>query len=144
MRKGGEVHLQLDHVLVKVKERNEEYLKAVALQIQAETKLKIQQNGQIDVGFMINSVYTLSKRGDTYNEANASGQYKSGRTGKTVVRKLAPKQGLPSHALAATVVGAEYAIWQEEKKSFLYAAAEKVSNDVKGTAEKVYKEGLKE
>lgn len=144
MPKGGEVKLRLDHVMVRVKERNEEYLEVVALQIQAETKLQIQQNGQIDVGFMINSVYTLSKRGDTYNEANATGQYKSRRTGKTVVRKLAPKQGLPSKAIAATAVGAEYAIWQEEKKPFLYPAAEKVANELKGTAEKVYKEGLNE
>ncbi len=141
--KGGEVKLRLDHVLVKVKERSETYLEAVALQIQAQAKVKIQQNGQLDTGFMVNSVYTLSKRGDTYSSANQSGSY-VGKNGKQAVRKIAPKATLPSNAKAATVVGADYAVFQEEKKSFLFAASEIVANELKGSAEKVFKEGLHE
>jgi hypothetical protein len=134
MPNGGQVKLYLDHVLVKVNSRSEEFLEGVALQIQAETKVKIQQNGQIDTGFMLNSTYTVSKRGDTYSAANQSGQSPG--------RKLAPKASLPGNAKAATVVGAQYAIYQEARKSFLYAAGEKVANQVMGSAEAVYKEGL--
>jgi len=143
MAKGGLVKFYLDHVLVRVNSRSEEFLEGVALQIQAETKVKIQQNGQIDVGFMLNSTYTVSRRGDTYSAANQSGQY-SNKQGGSVPRKLAPKASLPGNAKAATVVGAQYAIYQETKKSFLYAAGEKVAGQVRGSLEAVYKEGLSE
>lgn len=137
----GKVQFYLDHVLVTVNQRTEEFLEAVALQIQAETKVKIQQNGQIDSGFMLNSVYTVSKRSDTYAAANPTGQY-TNQQGQSVVRKIAPKATLPGKALAATVVGADYAIYQEARKSFLYAAGEKVASEVKGSATKVFKAGL--
>lgn len=143
MPKGGQVKLYLDHVLVKVNSRSDEFLEAVALQIQAETKVKIQQNGQIDVGFMLNSTYTVSKRGDTYSAANQSGRY-SNQQGQSVTRNLAPKASLPGNAKAATVVGAQYAIYQEAKQSFLYAAADKVAGQVSGSVDAVYKEGLSE
>jgi len=143
MPKGGQVKLYLDHVLLKVNSRSEEFLEAVALQIQAETKVKIQQNGQIDVGFMLNSTYTVSKRGDTYSAANQSGQY-SNQQGGSVSRKLAPKASLPGNAKAATVVGAGYAIYQEARKSFLYASSEKVAGQIKGSVDAVFKEGLNE
>lgn len=141
MAKNGEVRLYLDYVLVRVNSRAEEFLEAVALQIQAETKVKIQQNGQIDTGFMMNSTYTISRRSETYSAAFPSGAYASTQ-GRSVPRRLAPRATLPANAKAATVVGAEYAIYQEARKSFLYAAGEEVANQLKGTAEQVFKKGL--
>lgn len=143
MAKGGKVKFYIDHVLVRVNSRSEEFLEAVALQIQAQTKVNIQQNGQIDVGFMLNSTYTVSRRGDTYSAANQSGRFVDSK-GQSVSRKLAPKASLPRHAMAATVVGAGYAIYQEVRKSFLYAAGERVAGQIRGSVEAVYKRGLSE
>jgi len=142
MAKGGEVRLQLDHVRVQVAKASDDYLEAIALQIEAQTKVNIQKNSQIDTGFMMNSVYTVSKKLSTYGTANKDGDYQSTKTGQTVRRKIAPQVTLSGNARAAAVVGADYAIFQEAKKPFLNPAAETVANQTKGTAEKVFKEDL--
>ena len=141
MAKGGDVKLFLDHVLVKVAAVSDKALEALALQIEAETKVNIQKNGQIDTGFMLNGTYVVTKNGSTFNNANQSGSY-ANREGKTVKRQIVPQQTLPGNAAAAVSVGAQYAIWQEEKKPFLYPAAERVASQAKGTVERVFREGL--
>ena len=139
--RGGEVRLYVDHVLLKVSAASDKALTAVALQIEAQVKANIQRNGQIDTGFMLNSTYTVSKKSSTYNHANTTGLY-TDKKGKTSVRALAPEQELPEHASAGTAVGAEYAIYQEDIKPFLYPAAETVASQVKGSLEKVYRKEL--
>ena len=57
-----------------------------------------------------------------------------------VDRSLAPEQRLPRDATAGVVVGANYAIYQEVRKSFLYKAAEKVAREAGGTLEAKYRE----
>jgi len=139
MAKGGEVKMYLDHVQVKVAAVSDKALEAVALQIEAQTKVNIQKNGQIDTGFMLNSTYVVTKNSSTYK--SASGSF-TNREGKTVQRQIAPQQTLPGNAKAAVSVGADYAIYQEVKKPFLYPAAETVAGQVKGTVEKVFKKEL--
>lgn len=140
--KGGEVKLHLDHVTMKVAAASDAALEAVALQIEAQTKANIQRNGQIDTGFMMNSTYTATRKRSTYDHANPTGVY-TNRQGETVRRAMASEQTLPENASAACAVGADYAIWQEEQKPFLYPAAETVAGQVKGTVEQVFKKELK-
>ena len=135
----AKVNLNLDHVLVKVRGATDAALEAIALQIEGVTRVNIQRNGQIDTGFMVNSVYSVSKRSTTYGDTRGSGT-QTNRQGQGVLRKIAPPANLPSHASAAVAVGAEYAIFQELKKPFLFPAAETVAGYAEGTAEKVYKE----
>ncbi len=143
--KGGEVKLQLDHVLVKVNSASDDFLAKTAFQIEAAAKVNIQSNGQIDTGFLLNSVYTLARAkhtGATTRDATwQNGQYPN-RKGELVRRRRQPRQTL-GNSRVAVAVGADYAIHQEALKSFLYAAGETVASQVKGTAEKVFKEGLK-
>ena len=141
MAKGGDVKMYVDHVLVKVAAVSDKALEAIALQIEGQTKVNIQKNGQIDTGFMLNSTYVVTKGGSTFSNANQSGTY-TNQEGRTVKRQIVPQQTLPGNAAAAVAVGAQYAIYQEEKKPFLYPAAETVAAQAKGTAEKVFREGL--
>lgn len=140
----GKVTLYLDHVRVKVDGATHQFLAAIALQIEAQTKVNIQRNGQIDTGFMLNSTYTVSKQTNTHSHAFQSGAYASRKSNSIVQRQLAPKVELPSNARAACVVGALYAIFQELKKPFLYPAAGTVAGQVGGQAEKVFREFLQD
>lgn len=145
MVKGGKVNLHVDHVMVKVRDASDSFLATVAFQIEAETKVSIQRNGQIDTGFMLNSVYTLARAqhtgASTRDSTWTNGVY-TNRKGQAVRRRREPRQTLGG-AQAAVVVGADYAIYQEAKKPFLYPAAVKVASQVKGTAEQVFKKELK-
>ena len=124
--KGGYTDFDIPHVLLAIENASEKAGHKLALQIEAKTKVNIQQNGQIDTGFMLNSTYTVSRNADTYGQADSSGRYQN-LEGYDVERKIAPQVKLPSDAVAACAVGAEYAIYQEVKKSFLFAAAENVA-----------------
>ena len=135
----AEVHLKLDHVNVVVEKATDEALAALALQIEGQTTANIANNNQIDTGFMMNSVYTISRRDSTYKDADPTGEYRSRKTGQQVERKLAPEERLPSDAAAAVIVGAAYAIYQEVQDSFLFKAAEQVARDAEGICEPVYR-----
>jgi len=143
MANGGKVTMYTDHVLLKVAAVSDKALEAVALQIEAQTKVNIQRNGQIDTGFMLNSTYTVTSQGSSFGNTNPSGSY-ANRNGESVPRKIVPQQTLPANAKAACVVGAEYAIYQELKNPFLYPAAVDVASQVKGTVDKVFKAALQE
>lgn len=141
MAKNGEVRLFLDHVLIKCAAASDRALEAAALQIEAQTKVNIQRNNQIDTGFMMNSTYVVTSRASTYDQTDPSG-LEYDRFGNIVERNIAPEISLPDSARAAVVVGAEYAVYQEDRKPFFYPAAEAVSAQIKGTAEKVFKDEL--
>lgn len=141
MAKGGEVKFYLDHVLIKCAAASDRALEAAALQIEAQTKVNIQRNNQIDTGFMMNSTYVVTPRMSTYDQTTPSGT-EYDRFGRIVERNIAPEAPLPDNARAAVVVGAEYAVYQEDQKPFFYPAAESVAQQIKGTAEQVFKENL--
>lgn len=130
-----------DQVVVQVNNATDRSMKEVAFGIEAGTKAKIQANGQIDTGFMMNSTYTIVRsQGSSYGQAWGSGKYRSRKTGQTVQRNLASQRSLPSSDVAAAiVVGADYAIYQEQRRSFLYAAAEAIVRSVGGTVQQVFK-----
>ena len=140
-KSGGETKFYLDHVLIKCAAASDRALEAAALQIEAQVKVNIQRNNQIDTGFMMNSTYVVTPSGSTYDQTDASGT-QFDRFGNVVERNIAPEVPLPGNARAGVVVGAEYAVYQEDKKPFFYPAAETVAGQIKGSVEKKFKEDL--
>lgn len=132
------VTMHLDHVNVIVAKATEEALAKLASQIEGQTKANIADNDQIDTGFMMNSVYAISRRDSSYTAADPSGEYRN-KVGESVKRKLAPEERLPNDAAAGVIVGAVYAIYQETRDSFLFKAAEKVAGQAGGICEPVYR-----
>jgi len=148
MDEGVEVKLYLDHLQVVVEEATEKVLKQLGFRITERAQLNIRTNDQIDTGFMVNSIYPVWKDGSGYGQARAEaeGQTMSKRTGKQVDQSenMAPEESLVEDAVAAVVVGANYAIFQEAANPFLYPAAEAAAGEFGGEATAIYKEELPE
>ena len=81
-----------DNLLPEIRQNIDAILTEVAIAIEAQTKINIVDNGQVDTGFMLNSA-----------------GHEPAKDGK-----------------AAAFVAAEYAIYQEARRSFLYKAGEQV------------------
>lgn len=96
-----------------------EMIAAAALLVEGQTKVNINQNGQVDTGFMVNSVYAVGPGVNTYGPAAVPG-------------KLANGAAVPTPAGAVVGVAAEYAIYQEERLPFLYPALETVAGRMGG------------
>lgn len=121
-----------ESVIAKIKDATQEELSAFAFQLEGLAKVAVQENRQIDTGFMLNSIYTVTKSGSSsYGKASRTGEY-TGRDGGKVKRKIAPERKVPEKAAAIVAVGASYAIYQEEKKSFLYRAAKTAASQKSG------------
>lgn len=132
MAKKAKVEMHLDHVMLRVEGATDKVLHAVALQVEGTSKRNIVSNDQVDTGFMLNSIYTESKRGSTFGETWAGPE-----------GAKAPKVQLPKLFSAAAVhVSAVYAIFQEMMNSFLRTAAEEVAGQVRGIADPVYRKAL--
>jgi len=141
---GVEVTMYLDHVEVVVEEATAEVLKQLAYRIVERTQGNIRSNDQIDTGYMVNSIYPIWKDGSSFLEAASAAESmpdvsKKGygsRAGRTVINET-----LEAGASAAVVVGANYAIYQEVQKPFLYPAAELTtgSGEFEAEAQQIYK-----
>jgi hypothetical protein len=137
------VKFRYNAVKLSLKNATDETLAKVAMQINAQTKVNIQLNGQIDTGFMLNSVYSITPGNNTFGSAWQTGEYLSRKSGEQEPRTLVRQASLPAGAKAATCVGAEYAIYQEEKHPFLFRAGQQVARQVKGaTIKKIFLENL--
>jgi len=129
-------------VMAAINDATEDFIEAIAYQIEAVTKKNISETpsaghtGLIDTGFYLNSVYVVTPRGDSYGQTDDSGTYKN-RQGKEVERRIAGKMGLPSDAAAVVVIGAEYAIYLEIDHAPLYRAAEQVIGNAGKLIEKI-------
>lgn len=100
-------------------------LRSGAALIEQQTKLNIQANGQVDTGMMINSVYFASDGESTYQDAA------NGAMGAKPDGVIAPEADVPNGG-ALVGVGAEYAIFQEERQPFLYPAVVDVASKMQG------------
>lgn len=100
---------------------SQELLEAMAYQTEANAKAHVVRNNQVDTGFMLNTIYTITRQGSGYGQTDKNGAYKSKKTGQMVQQEKAPEAKLVEGAGAATVAGASYAIFQEQRNSFLYA-----------------------
>jgi hypothetical protein len=116
---------------MQVAEAQELMVDKAAFMVEAQTKLNIQANQQIDVGFMLNTVYVITPRSDTYSVAWKSGHWYSPKAGQTVQRDLASPQNAPPDG-AVVAVGAIYALYQELKLPFLYPALARVAGSMGG------------
>lgn len=136
-------HLYLDHVLTVVREASQKALEAVALQSEGRAKVKVRDNDQIDTGFMLNAIYTVTPRGSGYAAAQSAAEEltHSRRTGQDVdhAGDMAPERTLPEGVAAAVVAGANYSIYQEVRQSFLYAGAAEAAREAEGTCERVFR-----
>lgn len=135
MSKDGETKLYLDKIKITIKDATQQVLEAVAFQVEGLAKINIQQNGQIDTGYMLNSVYTVTPQSSGF--AAAAGA--AGARNPNAAMESAPTVAEG----AAVVVGANYAIYQEVRLPFLYPAAEEAARQAGGTAEQIYREVVK-
>jgi hypothetical protein len=128
-------------VTLRLEKATDEILTALALQGEGLAKVNIRDNGQIDTGFMMNSVFTITPKGSNYGDAKAAAgrSYRSSKTGAAVDHSddLAPEPRLPDPHSAAIAVGANYAVYQENQNSFLYRAVEQLRGQAGGVVEKV-------
>lgn len=96
-----------------------EMITAAALLVEGQAKVNIRENGQIDTGFMLNSVYAVGPGVNSYGPAVVAG-------------KTAAGPASPSSGGAVVGVAAEYAIYQEERLAYLYPALETVAGRMEG------------
>lgn len=122
-------------VRLQLKDASNQMLRTAAALIEQQTKLNIQSNGQIDTGFMVNSVYFVTD--DDSNYENAA----NGAIGVRPDAEMAPEVVAPDGG-AAVAVGAEYAIFQEERMPFLYPAIEHVATTMQGEIVSAGKEAI--
>lgn len=111
-------------VTTAIKGATEASIRKLAFDVEADTKEKITANGQVDTGFMRNSVYTVTRDGATGGVGSTSVVDSNGRT---VKRESAPLADL-GDADAVVGVGAIYAIYQELKNSFLRVSFDRMTN----------------
>jgi hypothetical protein len=108
-----------------VAEGSSHLLGALAQQVVGQAKVNIQANDQIDTGFLINSGYAVSEEGSTYSDTYSDGEYTGQKSGQTSEHAKEPEV-LPAEGEAIAAFGANYAIHQEVRNSFLYRALEQV------------------
>jgi hypothetical protein len=120
--------LNTDQVKALAKAATNAAIAALAFQIEGQTKANIVANNQVDTGFMLNSVYSVTPGGSTYGETG------SGNAERTIAPEVSVNEG------AAVAVGAEYAAFQEAKKSFLIRAVETVATQAEAICGPIFKE----
>lgn len=116
---GERVKLQVDNATKRI-------LDALAFQIEAQTKVNITDNAQVDTGFMRNSTYVATPLSNTFSQVAEPGNYPSSKTGQSVPRNRAAAVE-PREGAAIVAVAADYAVYQEIRESFLWRAVEEVA-----------------
>lgn len=95
-------------------------LSSAGLLIEGQAKVNITNNGQVDTGFMRNSVYSVSPKGDSYSNVSP------------IADKTAFGVTRPPSGGAVVSVAAEYGLFQEMRMPFLYPAVETVAATMSG------------
>lgn len=125
----GNINWYENDVVLAVEGATDEMLIRLAFQCEALAKVNIQTNGQIDTGFMLNSVYGIGPGGDHRSAAEAQAQ-------ASAPRSLAAMPQMEPHR-AGVHAAAEYAIYQEMANSFLYRALEQLQEVAGGTIQEI-------
>jgi len=136
----GKVDWRKNDVIAVIEGATDEALAAMAFEIEGLTKINVQGNGQIDTGFMLNSVYATTP---TASSVGASSGTYTDRTGRSVERTAAAPISAQAGE-AAVHVAAEYAVFQEVKKPFLYPALNDVAGRADAIMEPVYRDRVGE
>lgn len=103
----------------------DQLVSSVAFQIEGQAKINVRDNGQIDTGFMVNSIYTVAPKRNTYDATWSSGEYRS-KAGEVEGRERADEIRVHGQHRAIVAVGAYYGLYQEARNSYLYRALEMV------------------
>lgn len=90
-------------------------LDQIAAEGAGRTKQNIVRNGQVDTGFMLNSVYSVGPNSNTFSGGQKSEAARSAGEGEALFG-----------------ASAEYALINELRKPFVYPAAESLAKDVPG------------
>lgn len=122
------VNLRTDQVLKDLSRARVDTMLNLAEALVEATRSNIEENDQVDTGFMRASTYYVVQapglaHHSSYGETWADGEYMSRRRGKMELREKAPEETLIDGAMGLVCVGAVYADEQELKQSFLYKAA---------------------
>lgn len=134
---GGEVTWYGKEVALLLEKATRVGLAQLAAEVDGLAKQNIVANGQVDTAFMLNSVYFVTHDESTY--ADDSGAHIN-NAGNFVERQMAPEAPLPDEYDALVCVGANYAIFQEEKQPFLYPALVQAQAIAGGVIEKAAQE----
>lgn len=117
-------------VILRVEGATDELLAQLAFYIEGEAKV----NAPVDTGFMRNAIYSITPTGDTRTAAQ-------GIASAAADRPMAPQPPVGAHE-AAVHGAAEYTIYQEMVRSFLYDALEKAQQVAPGIIQEVGREKL--
>lgn len=98
-------------------------IKRLAFLCEAAVKERITANGQINTGFMRNSVYTVTSDGKT---GGAESTTLADKTGKSVERISVSPPELTGEHVAIVGVGANYAVYQELANSFMRVSFDQI------------------
>ena len=127
----SKVNWYQDRVILSVEGASREMLAKLAFAVEGQAKVNIRDNGQIDTGFMVNSVYAVPPGGGSdYAEAKSAAEARNPEAAM-LTEAQAPEGG------AAVAAGAEYAVYQEMANSFLYRALEQVAGKAEGSLKEV-------
>lgn len=105
--------------------RVDNMLDNIAFGVLAAAKQNIEADDLIDTGFLLNSGYAITPKRDTHGDVITSARLPSSRTGKTVYRFAVIQP--PTRRRGSAIVGfaADYAIYPELQRSYLYRALDR-------------------
>lgn len=116
-----------------VKRATSQSVKRLAFTLEGATKDRITSNGQVDTGFMRNSVYAITADGKSGGVESAIFKgvksKKTGKIGQARKRTSLSAPELRGEYAAFVGVGADYAVHQEMKNSFLRTSFDQVAVD---------------
>ncbi len=113
----AEINWYEDEVRLIVQDASDAILTALAFQGEGYAKVHVQENGQIDTGFMLSSIYGFGPLEDRRAAAMGAALARA-------VKDFAPPVKPEEERQGGIHAAAEYAIYQEMINSFLYRALE--------------------
>lgn len=121
-----------DDVLLVTDNANQEWLLALAFQVEAQYKVR----AEVDTGFMRNATYVEGAGQSTFTARSA--ELESNKTGTTSTHKTitAPRQP-ETDGEVVIGVGADYAIYSELRSNALYQALEAVATEAPAVIQSV-------
>ena len=131
MASNGKVDWYANDVLLRVEGATDELLAQLAFYVEGEAKV----GAPVDTGFMRNAIYALAPDQNHRSTAEAE-------SAAIADRGLAPFPDVKPHE-AAVHGAAEYTIYQEMLRSFLYDALEKARKVAPGIIQEVGRDRFK-
>ena len=130
MASNGKVNWYANDVLLRVEGATDELLTQLAFYVEGEAKV----SAPVDTGFMRNAIYAMAPDQNHRSTAEAE-------SAAVADRELAPFPDVGAHE-AAVHGAAEYTIYQEMVRSFLYDALEKARAVAPGIIQEVGRKKL--